>query len=87
MRDRFLPLLLLSTMIGGTASQALRADDLALIHCRLFNGYENGMFRKTWECRKDNEHRGKLMTSLDSTTPSFSSDLYHDLSDFCASLP
>jgi imidazolonepropionase-like amidohydrolase len=43
MRDRFLTFLLLSTMIGGMASGPLGADDLALMHCRLFNGYENGI--------------------------------------------
>jgi hypothetical protein len=45
------------------------------------NGYKDGSYRKTWKGREDNEHLVELMASLDSTAPSFRSDLYDGLTD------
>jgi hypothetical protein len=36
-----------------------------LIFFRQDNGYKDGIYRKTWEGREDNEHLVELMTSLD----------------------
>jgi hypothetical protein len=52
-----------------------------LIFFRQDNGYKDGIYRKTWEGWEDNEHLVELMTSLDSTAPSFCSDLCNGLTD------
>jgi imidazolonepropionase-like amidohydrolase len=43
MRTPVATLLLLSTLAGALCSAGLRASEFALVHCHLFNGYENGV--------------------------------------------
>ena len=50
------------------------------------NGYKDGSYKKTWEGREDNEHLVELMASLDSTVPSFRSNLYDSLTERYANL-
>lgn len=43
------------------------------------NGYKEGVYRKLWNGREDNEHLVEAMEQLDTTTPDFALRLYSEL--------
>lgn len=45
------------------------------------NGYKEGVYRKLWNGREDNEHLVEAMAKLDATTPDFALKLYSELAN------
>lgn len=43
------------------------------------NGYKDGSYIKIWEGREDNEHLSELLTSLDSESAGFKTEVYQGL--------
>lgn len=45
------------------------------------NGYKDGSYKKIWDGEEDNIYLANIMGQLDPTLPSYSTDLYHSLTE------